>query len=382
MSRSSAAPAAGPRGKKKLHWWNRGTGVRLRLWMAFNMVLLSGLSYGVYLLVQSNATPAFAGFGQQENQSITDRLIPGSKPPPIPSRAELLDPQGRHFGVSTYEAPWSKAEVSRVSEAAGTRPTMVEYFVQWTEDFDPGAVDASYRQGLLPVLSWEPWAGKDKGVTDQPKYRLRTIIDGKHDAYIKRFARDVAAHDWPLAIRFAHEMNGEWYPWSEQYNDNRVGEYKKMWRHVHKIFEEAGADNVIWLWSPNILRPVPDISLKQLYPGKEYVDWVGLVGYAVKEKKAAAVFEPTLKALRKFTEQPIFITETGAQPSGHKADWTTDFFRWLNRNPDIAGFIWFERSENEGGNADWRFTADALTTEAFKKGVATVDLVGPTRRSG
>ncbi|GLF96043.1 glycoside hydrolase family 26 protein [Streptomyces yaizuensis] len=392
MSRRSAVQSDAPTGgrspgrvpdptrrKKKLHWWNRGTGVRLRLWMAFNMVLLSGLSYGVYLLVQSNSDPAFTGFGRPENRSITDRLLP-SNGSPIPSRAELLKPEGRHFGVSTYEAPWSKEEITRVSAAAGTRPTMVEYFVKWTEEFDPEAIDASYRQGMLPVLSWEPWGGEENGGTDQPEYRLSAILAGKHDAYIERFARDVAAHDWPLAIRFAHEMNGEWYPWSEQYNDNKLGEYAKVWRHVHGIFEKAGAGNVIWLWSPNILRPVPDISLEQLYPGKEYVDWVGMVGYAVKEKKAAAVFEPTLKALRKFTDQPIFITETGAQPTPHKHAWTADFFDWLNRTPDISGFIWFERDTEEGGKADWRFTADPRTTEAFQQGIRTVDLVSAGAR--
>ncbi|EFG07515.1 Beta-mannanase [Streptomyces clavuligerus] len=349
--------------------------------MAFNMVLLAGLCYGVYLLVQSNSSPTFTAFGRQEDRSLADRLIPGSGSSPIPGRADLLKPEGRHFGVSTYEAPWSKEEITRVSDAAGTRPTMVEYFVNWTKEFDPQAIDASYRQGMLPVLSWEPWAGKELGI-DQPDYRLSTILAGKHDAYIERFARDVAAHDWPLAIRFAHEMNGEWYPWSEQYNGNRLGEYQQVWRHVHTIFQRAGADNVIWLWSPNILRPVPDISLKQLYPGKEYVDWVGVVGYAVKEKKAAAVFEPTLKELRSFTDQPLFITETGAQPSAHKHRWTTDFFRWLNASPDIAGFIWFERDKAEGGHSDWRFTADPLTTEAFREGIGTVDLVSsPTRSS-
>ncbi|MFB8397463.1 glycoside hydrolase family 26 protein [Streptomyces yangpuensis] len=378
MSRARAKS----RRRRRLRWWNRGTGIRLRLWMAFNLVLLCGLSYGVYLLVQSNATPAFAGFGQQEDKpGITERLKPGSTDKPIPNRADFLAPKGKHFGVSTFEAPWSSSEIDKVATAAGTRPTMVEYFVKWTEDFEPEAVDASYRQGMLPVLSWEPWAGPKAGL-DQPAYSLASIAAGEHDAYISRFAKGIGDHKWPVALRFAHEMNGNWYPWSEQRSGNKPGDYVKAWQHIHQLFEAAGAENVIWVWSPNILRPVPKVSLQALYPGKEYVDWVGLVGYAAEEKNAAQVFDPTLEALRKFAAHPVLITETGARPGPLKAPWTADFFTWLDKVPDVIGFIWFERSENEGGGADWRFSTDPATTQSFRTGLSGIDLVSTAGQSG
>jgi hypothetical protein len=362
------------RRRKRLHWWNRGSGVRLRLWMAFNVTLLSVLSYGVYVLVQSNAAPAFSGLGRDESGvGLTERLQGGSSDK-IPTRAEFVDPDGVHFGVSTYEAPWSASELDGVAKAAGTRPTMVEYFVKWTQDFDAAAVDASYRQGMLPVLSWEPWSGSGGGV-NQPEYSLTSIADGTHDDYITKFAQSVAAQEWPLVLRFAHEMNGTWYPWSEQRSGNKQGEYVAAWQHVHDVFEAAGADNVIWLWSPNILRPVPDIDLEALYPGDDYVDWVGMVGYAVKEEVASQVFDPTLEELSTFSDLPVLITETGAQPGKLQSGWTTDFFEWLPKHPKVIGFIWFQRSEEEGGGADWRFTTSPATNEAFRTGVTSLDLV-------
>ncbi|MEV5338487.1 glycosyl hydrolase [Streptomyces sp. NPDC052676] len=369
------------RRKKRLRWWNRGTGIRLRLWMAFNVVVLTGLSYGVYLLVQSNEVPAYTGLGKDESDlSVVDR-IKGGATETIPTRAEFLDPDGVHFGVSTYEAPWSTSEIDATAEAAGTRPTLVEYFVKWTEDFDPKAVDASYRQGMLPLVSWEPWAGSAKGV-DQPAYSLASIAEGNHDAYITEFAESVADQKWPLVLRFAHEMNGDWYPWSEQRSGNKPGEYVAAWRHVHDLFEAAGADNVIWLWSPNILRPVPDVSLKALFPGEDYVDWAGMVGYAVEEDTAAKVFDPTLKALSAFTDLPVLITETGAQPGPLQAGWTADFFTWLPKRPQVIGFVWFQRSQEEGGGADWRFTTSQATQDAFRTGIASVDLVSAHAKSG
>ncbi|MFF1741152.1 glycoside hydrolase family 26 protein [Streptomyces mirabilis] len=378
MSREDAP--SGRAHAKRLHWWNRGSGVRLRLWMTANIVALSLLSYGVYILANSSSDPVYQGLGvPAAKPGIEDRLTSGASASrtTVPKKASFTAPEGKYFGLSSTQIPWSSKKTDTLAEAAGQRPTMSEYFVNWNEDFDPTAVDASYRQGMLPVISWQPWAGR-KQSTDQPKYALSKIVDGTYDAYVTRFAKAVANHKWPVVIRFAHEMNGAWYPWSEQRSGNHKGDYVKAWRHVHDLFEQVGADNVIWLWSPNILRPVPQVSLAELYPGDDYTDWIGMVGYAVHEKTAAAVFNPTLKKLRKLTDRPIVITEAGAQPGASKAAWISDFFSWLGKGKqdDVIGFIWFERDRQQGGGADWRFTENAATLKAFRHGLPDIDLTG------
>jgi beta-mannanase len=47
---------------------------------------------------------------------------------------------------------------------------------------------------------------------------------------------------------------------------------------VHDLFAAAGARNVTWMWSPNVTYPGA-APLAGLYPGDDYVDWVGLSGY-------------------------------------------------------------------------------------------------------
>jgi beta-mannanase len=175
-------------------------------------------------------------------------------------------------------------------------------------------------------------------------------------------------------LRFAHEMNGNWYPWSEQRNGNRPGDYVRAWRHVHALFDRVGARNVIWVWSPNIIRAVPGVSLRALYPGDQWVDWVGMVGYGVGETTAGATFDPTLAVLRQVTRRPVLITETGAQPGPYKATWTANLFQWLKAHHEVIGFIWFERNKAAGGRADWRFTADSRTLRAFKGGIVRTKL--------
>ncbi len=146
---------------------------------------------------------------------------------------------------------------------------------------------------------------------------------------------------------------------------------------MHDVFREVGATNVIWVWSPNILRPVPNVSIEALYPGDEYVDWAGFVGYAVHETTAAAVFAPTVAAIRKFTNKPLLITETGVLPSDRKAGWITDFFAWLPTQEGLVGFVWFEFSKDEGGTEDWRFSVDSRYAAAFKEGMAKLTPAAP-----
>ena len=51
-----------------------------------------------------------------------------------------------------------------------------------------------------------------------------------------KFATDAKTWGHPFFMRMDHEMNGKWYPWSEQVNGNQPGGYVRMWRHVHDIF--------------------------------------------------------------------------------------------------------------------------------------------------
>lgn len=359
--------------------------------MVVNVLLLSTISYGVYAAVQSKAQGApFAGLGVAPSApGLLSGLGGGSKKKPantVPDKSLFLDPKGVYFGAATPGAPYSSGEVSEVAGAAGgVRPTMTEFFVNWTQDFRPAMVTSAYDHGTLPVISWEPWAGGQQNnlgggqtpadQTDQPKYRLADIINGSFDSYITAFAQGVAAAKWPVGLRFAHEMNGTWYPWSEKANGNKAGEYVAAWRHVHDLFQKAGATNVIWVWSPNIVRPVPHTKLSSLYPGDAYVDWVGLTGYGVREASPADTFGPTLRQVRALTKKPILITETGAQPDKDKVSWVRSFFPWLEQNHDIIGFVWTEKTKTTGALADWRFDGDAQSQDAFQTGISTAPLV-------
>jgi hypothetical protein len=330
---------------------------------------------------------------------------PASVPAPlvVPSKAELVNPSSPYFGLMTEQAPHNWATFDAVSEKIGLRPNSVGYFGGWDQEFRPDAVRRAWERHALPVLTWEsrPIAAANNAVQD-PVYSLPVIIGdpatgvpGSFDDYLHKYARDIVANGLPLGIRLDHEMNGDWYPWSERnnignpINGNRPGDFVQMWRHVHDIFAQEGAgDLVIWIWAPNIDNNLSDVLrapgyLESLYPGDDYVDWVGVSGYLRPPFKQANTktfdytFTPTLDQLRAITAKPIFLAEIGASEiGGYKAAWVTSLFQGLAdpRNRDIVGFSWFNLAvtsyvKGERATNDWRIDSRGDSLNAFSIGI-------------
>jgi hypothetical protein len=288
--------------------------------------------------------------------------------PPVP-----FPPAGKVFlGVQTNLGPYDFAAVDAFAGATGHHPSVLQFSQGWAEDqFDAGRLTSIADRGMLPIVSWEPWDYKVRASGDQTAYRLSEIIGGRYDDYIRSWADGIAALPFPVAIRFAHEMNGFWYPWCEQSNGNHPGDYVKAWRHVHDIFTKAGAKNVTWLWSPNVTYNGA-APLKRLYPGDSYVDWIGLSGYYGTANRTSyisfnQIFAATLKELKTFTRKPIVISETAAtDAAGQRVRWITQMFSQLPQHADIIGLVWFE-SDKE---IDWRIAGSPTAAAAFGKGAA------------
>lgn len=314
-----------------------------------------------------------------------------------PPQAELVAPNAMYYGMYTEQAPHNWATFDATSTKVGAMPSMVGYFGGWDQDFRPDAVTRAWSRGMLPLLTWEsrPIAAQND-VVEEPEYSLPRILDGAFDDYLHRYARSIAQTGLPLAIRLNHEMNGTWYPWSERresgssINGNRPGDYAAVWRHVHDIFEQEGAnDLVIWVWAPNRIDKLPGVlrspeHLASLYPGDEYVDWVGMSGYLRppfrngEDISFDSTFGATLAQLRDLTDKPIVLAEVGASEiEGHKAEWVQSFFEGLAdpANDDIVGFSWFSLAittyvQGERATNDWRIDSRADSLAAFREGLA------------
>ncbi|MEU6842553.1 glycosyl hydrolase [Streptomyces sp. NPDC046716] len=266
--------------------------------------------------------------------------------------APLIEPAGKYFGAAVDGAPTSMKPVEAYTSMTGKRPNLVEYYAAWGDGFNAAGVRNAWGTGALTLMSWEPF-----DVT------LADIAAGKEDTYLKSYAAAVRKLNLPVVIDFADEMNGPWEKWGTRHVTPR--QYVAAWRHIHDTFAAAGATNVIWAWSPNVVEPMPDVRLKPYYPGDAYVDWVGLVGYFSGPRATSfdAVFGRTIREVRDFTAKPVLLLETAADPGARRPADVRHLFEGVEGDDDVIGFVWF----NYDKRADWRLEASPSGLELFRK---------------
>lgn len=288
--------------------------------------------------------------------------------PAAPLLAAAAAHGGLATGVTIPSGGYDAQAVHRLGEALGRTPDVMSWYVGFGEPPDLDTLDEVAATGALPMITWEPYRWTD-GV-DQPELSLARLAAGDYDEYVAEWAVALAAWDRPVLLRFAHEMNGDWYPWGAGVNGNRAGEYRAVWSRIHQVFAEHGADRVAWVWAPNVLFP-GGAPLAGLYPGDDQVDVIGLDGYnwgtAAGDRRWASpgeVFGPSLTQLRLLSPgTPVLITETGSSPvGGDKAAWVGQLYRTMAGEPGVVGVVWFDIAKE----VDWRVTAEPEVAAALR----------------
>lgn len=248
----------------------------------------------------------------------------------------------------------------------------------------------------------------------------------------------------PVMVRFAHEMNGSWYPWGQQ-----PALFIEKFRQVAAVVHAVPGSTM--LWSPNEGGGYPytggsheakpgtaafpaldtngdgrlsmdDDPYSPYWPGDDAVDWVGLTLYHFGDvypwgenripapgKLAAKITGAYRSGFADETAVPDFyaayaeghakpfaISETAAFYNTARIDGASELdikSAWWNQLFD-AGFetqfplmklvMWFEyaKEEMEPTNQviDWRATADPATLMPFRAAVPSRFIMAPLGR--
>lgn len=295
-------------------------------------------------------------------------------PIPLPKKANVS------LGVTTLPLArnswraWRPSDLASVNEfenAIHKRVRIVMWYSDWAHR-QPlrQQLDAVARRDSIPEITWEPWNSL-RAVKDQPRFRLRNIIAGRFDPYIRSWARTMSDYGGPVRLRFAQEMNGNWYPWSEVANGNHPHEFARAWRHIHDIFTAAGATNVQWVWSPAAIT----MSRAQ-YPGDAYVDIVSLSLFNGGSQLRYSRWRPFAslagRSLAKLQElaphKPIEVSEIGCAPrGGNKAAWIRDMFASLRKYPAVRSVVWYDLYKW----SDWRIRLSSPAAAAYAAAVSS-----------
>ncbi len=266
------------------------------------------------------------------------------------------------FGSYTYGGVWGGMEpIYRLEAQVGQKLSIVHWYMSFNHAWDAKLFETASEGGRLPLVAWQPH-----------RQSLDSIISGDHDAYITSWAKGAKAFGGPIYLRPFPEMNGNWTPWS--------GDPAKLvtaWRRVVTIFDAEGADNVLWVWSPNITdEPRVDANKFELYyPGTQYVDVLALDGYNwgttrphTAWKSYEDIFKIPYERVAALGPQPIWLAEVATtEHGGDKGKWIADMFA-SRAFPRIEAIVWFD----ENKETDWRIASSDNSLVAFQSGLASL----------
>jgi cellulose synthase (UDP-forming) len=250
-------------------------------------------------------------------------------------------PEGRFFAVSANEQDFPRWRAA-LGPMRGRHT-----FQAWGIGKDPRVVLAADRRfGTMPIVSWEPWLPPPLGTQDQgrpqPKYSNQAIAEGRQDDYVRRWARAIRDFRRPVVLRFAHEMQGAWYPWSRD-----AAAYRRAWRHVWNVFRAAKARNVVWLWSPNSNVGQTDtaalMSMAAYWPGARYVDAVGLTSLTFDGAARPGMFAQRLRLMSQTYGKPGVLAEVNVVYEARRA-WTNELRATLRKDRAIRGVVWSQQT--------------------------------------
>lgn len=189
---------------------------------------------------------------------------PASQGPSQPPPARLEPERGCYLGAfidrddnlpSSVLENQRHGDIAAFNQLTGKAHSCFFMYRSYGVDFPREWAEQVKAAGAIPQIAWEP----------------KDLAEVQDDAYLQQFVSDVAALDWPVFLRFAGEMNGDWTPY---HADPKA--YRKAFRTVYQAFRRAPKAALIWC--PN---SVPSTGIEQYYPGDDAVDWVGVNLYSV-----------------------------------------------------------------------------------------------------
>jgi hypothetical protein len=140
----------------------------------------------------------------------------------------------------------------------------------WPEIVSPTWLYDDFKKSPTTlVLSLPPFPEKGR-------FSLRACARGSYDKQWRRFGTGIARAGLAsrTVVRLGWEFNGSWVPWAAHDPQAFVG----CWRRVFTA-AESKAPKLRWDWTVNRGDGDALVDARKAWPGKKYVDFVGIDSY-------------------------------------------------------------------------------------------------------
>ncbi len=273
---------------------------------------------------------------------------------------------GSYFGAfenpdRTDTVAGSEAEVTRFESDLGRKIDIDNRFYSWSQQIPTAAEAWDVANGRIPMVTW--------GAQDTLQLQA-----GTYDTFIRAQADRLRDLGGPVFLRFYHEMDGDY----RQSIVHSAADYIAAWRHVHDLFGQEGATNVVWVWCPTAWKFInkspwpPDY-----YPGDAYVDWIAADGYNwyPAPNTRWRTFTQVFGAFYDWAvtmPKPIMLAEIGVQEDpndpNRKAAWLADAHSQLeNAFDQVQAAVYFDTTITKGGNTYvWNLTSSSQAFSAWR----------------
>jgi cellulose synthase/poly-beta-1,6-N-acetylglucosamine synthase-like glycosyltransferase len=296
------------------------------------------------------------------------------------------------FSPGTTDGLSSLKQVKKEQISFNTHFDIVSIYVPWGDgsnySFPLTTLDSIYKNGSLPMITWEPWQSlfnayqkENAGINENKIFQK--IVHGDFDTYLKRFSMDIKALKRPVYIRFAHEADNPFYPWSET-GGNSAADFRDAWRYVHNFFSKREVVNAVWVWNPWKAGAV-----QAYFPGKNYVDWIGVTNLNYGPKASGTDWVSMEDLYRPFHEQavfrsglPVMLAEMGtARSAGRQIQWFNSAILSIKKKfPEVRALVLFNSGQDvnipDGGSTgviDWRIEEPGSVKKLFRYGRRSAD---------
>jgi hypothetical protein len=284
---------------------------------------------------------------------------PHTMPLPLPMPKPLV------WGAYSGEAADFLAFEQKMGKTAGIAATFVGFDEEFPQDFVSGVGSPT----TTPLLFLE--------IPDDSN--LKEVIDGRFDANLRDFAAQAKDFGNEIILVPFNEPNLNESSWGFGTSpNNTAANFKAAWVHVHDLFAEAPNVKFGLAYNNVSIPEDPQNTFESLYPGSQYVDYVGIDGFNWQEdgqwETFAEVLGSSTQELMQF-DKPIYLfsigtgEDTGGNPN-LKAAWIADMYGWLKDHPEVAGFVWFNEDKSQAGEKNWLVDSNPEAFTAFKAGLA------------